>query len=310
MKTRKLDLIKEKEVMDKIQALQNRGEANFSNYDGDDDSYEEDMYEDEDDSYERMGSLNYEGGDDNYAPKKKPVSMKQKSAHGVLSAPQRTISINIANNIGVAGFSGKSVGTYPSATITLFGATQNSLPGIPALGVTKLTPALGARIDGYLYAGTANATDVDITVSSDTSTYGQIFSESKSSPYVVVGNKLFCTVQGQLINTYQTVEVDLLGRNLTVPYTPFDKQSAFQFSSVIIEDTEFQLKLDGNMSLQYTLFTPGASGAPSNTSNSVKISMYLYSIVEANRALSGKSTIVQSKTKRMPTSTQSFRMIK
>jgi hypothetical protein len=194
--------------------------------------------------------------------------------------------------------------------LTLFGATQNLIPGIPGLGVTKLNPALGVVIDGNFYAGTANATDKDLTVSSDTSTYVQIVSESKSSPYVVIGNKLFCTTQSQLINTYQTVEVDVLGRSLNVPYTPFDKQSAFQFSSVIIEDTEFQLKLDGNMSLQYTLFSPGASGAPSGTSNTVKFSMYLYSIVEANRALSGKSTIVKSQTKRMPTSTQSFRMIK
>ena len=306
MKTRKLDLIKEKQVMDEIQRLQNMGEAQFSNMDGDDD-----MYEDEDDSFERMGSLNYEGGeDDNYAPKRKPISMKPQKAHGVLSAPQRTISINLANNIGVAGFSGKSVGTYPSATLTLFGATQNNVAGVPGLGVTKLQPALGVTIDGRLYAGTANATDSDLTVSSDTASYTQIFAESQSSPYVVVGNKLFSTVQNQLINTYQTVEVDLLGRNLTVPYTPFDKQSAFQFSSVIIEDTEFQLKLDGNMSLQYTLFTPGASGAPLNTSNTIKISMYLYSIVEANRALSGKSTIVKSATRRMPTSNQQIRMIK
>ncbi len=304
MKTRKLDLLKEKQVMDQIQRLNNRGEANFSSLTGDDDMYESD-------SFERSSlSDGYEDGEDGYEQYAAPQQRRSRPAGGKLNVPQRTISINIQNNIGVAGFSGKSAGLNPQAQVTLFGATQNGLPGVPGLGITKLNPTLGVVIDGTLYAGTANATDQDLIISSDTASYRQIFAESQSSPYQVYGNKLFCSTQAQLANTYQTVEVDLLGRNLTVPYTPFDKQSAYQFSTTIIEDPGFTLKLDGNMSIVYTIFSPGTSGVPSGTGNLVKMSIYLYKIVEANRALSGKGNVVTSRTKQMPTGTQQFKLIK
>lgn len=298
MKISKLDLRKEKEVMDKISRLNARGEMNFSNYDGDD-MYDGDDFEDYED-FEQLGALDsYDG----YAPKGRGRS-------GVLKAPQRTISINIQNNVGITTFTAKTAGTVPSIVVTLFGATVNGLPGVAGLGTVKSNPTLGVMIDGILYPGTASATDQDLTVTSDTSSYKQIFAESQASPYEVYGNKIFCTAQSQLIQTYQTIENDVLGRQLTVPYTPFDKQSAFQFSSTIIEDSEFRLKLDGNMSLQYTLFSPNTSGVPAGTSNAVKFSFYLYKIVEANRILNGKAPVVTSKTKRMPSSTQSFRLLK
>jgi len=296
---KKVDLNKAVNLVNRIQNLEARGEAQFSSMNGRDESYIGDNY----DGYEGYGQgLQAYDGQDNYAGQGggRPAQM---------TAPQRTIKFSLENRTGIAGFTTVAA---TDVTVEFFGATTNALPGTAALGILKAAPTtLSAVIDGIRYNGltAANITNTDIVVTGAPAAYRQILAESQSSPYEVFGNKIFCSNQSQLIQDYNTIERDLLGRTLTVPYTPSDKLSAFQFSGTIIEDPEFRLKLDGNQALQYLIYAPGNGGTTAGSTNKVTFSLYLYKITEASRALSGKNTVVQAKTSRMPQGTQNLRII-
>ncbi len=196
--------------------------------------------------------------------------------------PQHTISINIENNIGVSEYTQKIASDHPSVKVILFGKNSQNLSSVPAKLITSLNPEYGVAVDGQLCAGTLSGTDQDITISSDISSYSRIFNDIyTSSTYQMHGNKLFCASMSQLSKSYWSKEYDILGRTLSIPYTPMDKMSQYQFSSTIIEDPSFTLKLDGNSSIEYEILSPGCNGITAGTPNLVKMSFYLYKIQEA-----------------------------
>jgi hypothetical protein len=209
----------------------------------------------------------------------------------------------LTNQIGVSGFSSKSAVSIPSVVAVLFGANKNSLGLYPALGLTQNNLTLGATIDGVFVAGTASATDSDLVLSSDTITYSQIFADTKNSPLVAKGIRLQNSNATQLQASFQIGTVDSLGNTANAPYTAASKFSAYQFQSSIIQDNNFNLLLDGNKSISYTIYSPGANGTTSGTGNAQSFTMYLYRQADVAMALKGKAPIQTAPTFNFPSQT-------
>jgi len=304
---KKLDYKKEVEIMNRIQRSEKRGEMNFSSMLGDDEYDGDDSYDGDDNL---IGVDGYFGND---MYNGQPTG-QQKQGVGVLRSPQRTISVNFTNQSGIAGagLGGNSVAS--DLALSIFYATINMTPGIPALGLLKNNPQYNALIDGRSYIGTGSAvpgtpdTGNALVVSSDTASFTQIISESQSSPYQIYGSKIFCSYPIQLRKAYQTVEHSVLGAIHSQPYTPGDKFSANQFQQNIIEDTSFKLSFDGNQEITYTLLSPvnaGTAGSP----NYIQFNWYLWKIVEADRQMRGKHPMVVTSKRGMPDNVQKIKFI-
>lgn len=263
--------------MGHLSRIQASGNQDFSNIIGGDDSYEE-M-----EGYEGDGD-NYEG--DYFAKKKKHGGS---SGRINVNPPQTDLRFTLTNQIGVSGFSSKTAVAVPSVVAVLFGATKNSLSLYVALGLTQNNRTLGSTIDGVFTAGTASATDNDLVLSSDTISYSQIFADTKTSPMIAKGLRLQNTNATQLSASFTIGTVDSLGNQATAPYTAASKQSAYQFSSSIIEDKNFNLLIDGNKAINYTIYSPGANGTTAGTGNSQSFTLYLYKQADVAQALKGKN---------------------
>lgn len=263
--------------MGQLAAIQNKGNHDFSNIIGADDSYEEMSSYEGEDSYE-----DYSG---DYFAKQKRTAPKRAN----VNPPQTDLRFTLTNQIGVSGFSSKSAVSIPSVIAVLFGATKNSLGLYPALGLTQNNLTLGSTIDGVFTAGTASATDSDLVLASDTISYSQIFSDSRTSPLIAKGLRLQNSNATQLSTSFTIGTVDSLGNTQNAPYTAASKQSAYQFSSTIIEDRNFNLLLDGNKSINYTIYSPGAGGTTSGAGNAQSFTLYLYKQADVAMALKGKN---------------------
>lgn len=264
------ELKKANAVMNRLAQIQANGNHDFSNiiggeemsgYAGDEDSFSGDYFA------------------------AKPAA----ASHVNVNPPQTDLRLTLTNQLGVSGFSSKSSGTTPSVVAVLFGATKNSLTIYKNLGLTQNNLTLGATIDGVFTAGTASATDNDLVLSSDTTTYSQIFADSKTSPMVAKGIRLQNSNATQLQASFTIGTVDSLGNAQTFPYTAASKQSAYQFSSTIIEDRNFNLLLDGNKSINYTIYSPGAFGTTAGVGNSQSFTLYMYKQADVAKALHGKN---------------------
>ncbi len=276
--------------MGQLSKIQARGNNDFSNIIGGDDSYEE------------MGNYEDYEGEDNYSGDyfaKKSAGPKRAN----VNPPQTDLRFTLTNQIGVSGLSSKSAATTPSVIAVLFGATKNSLGLYPALGLTQNNLTLGATIDGVFVAGTASATDSDLVLASDTISYSQIFSDSRTSPFVAKGLRLANSNATQLATSFTIGTVDSLGNTQVAPYTAASKQSAYQFSSTIIEDKNFNLLLDGNKSINYTISSPGQGGTTSGAGNAQSFTLYLYKQADVAMALKGKNPMQVAKPFQFPSQT-------
>lgn len=264
------DLRKANQVMNRLSQIQAKGNHDFSNIIG---GEEMSGYTGEEDGF----------SGDYFAAK--PAS----HAHANINPPQTDLRLTLTSQVGVSGFSSKSASTTPSVVAVLFGATKNSLTIYKNLGLTQNNTALGATIDGVFTAGTASATDNDLVLASDTTTYSQIFADSKTSPMVAKGIRLQNSNATQLQASFTITTVDALGNAQNFPYTAASKQSAYQFSSTIIEDKNFNLLLDGNKSINYTIYSPGALGTTAGVGNSQSFTLYMYKQADVAKALHGKN---------------------
>jgi hypothetical protein len=278
------DFKKASAIMGKLKDIDARGSHDFSNVIGDDSFEETDgYYEDYD------GEDNYE--DEYFA---RPQRRKQGSNRNVANVPQTDLIFTLTNQIGLVGLSGKSATTYSKTQVAFFGATKNSLATFPALGLTQFTPVLNAQIDGFLFQGqgvSSNASDVDLVLSSETTTYSQIFGDSRTSPFVAKGIRLDNTNTTQLRTTFQVVTVDSLGALKQEPYTPQSKKSAFQFDPTIIEDDRFNILLDGDKALYYNTFAPGQGGTTAGQPNAQRFTMFLFRQADIAKAVRGGKPI-------------------
>ncbi len=279
--------------MNSLARIQASGNADFSNIIGGDDSFEENSNY-EDDNYE--DDDNYSG---DYFAKKKGGKAKRAN----VNPPQTDLRLTLTNQIGIAGSSSKSATSIPSVVAVLFGATKNSLPIYKSLGLTQNNTTLGSTIDGQFTAGTASATDNDLVLSSDTISYSQIFADTKTSPMVAKGLRLANTNQTQLQASFTIGTVDSLGNQATAPYTAASKQSAYQFSSTIIEDRNFNLLLDGNKLINYTIYSPGQFGTTGGVGNSQSFTLYLFKQADVAQALKGKNPMQQAQQFQFPAQT-------
>jgi hypothetical protein len=284
------DIKKANDVMNQLGKIQASGNHDFSNIIGVDDSYAEmngDNYEDD----------NYE--DDYFAKKRGGGSARRAN----VNPPQTDIRLSLTNQIGVSGSSSKSGATTTSVVAVLFGATKNSLGLFPALGLTQNNLTLGSTIDGVFTAGTASATDRDLVLSSDTSSYSQIFSDTRTSPMVAKGLRLQNSNATQLATSFTIGTVDSLGNTQNSPYTAASKQSAYQFSSTIIEDKNFNVLLDGNKSINYTIYSPGQGGTTASVGNTQSFTLYMFKQADVGMALKGKNPMQQAPQFQFPSQT-------
>lgn len=275
--------------MNQLARIQASGNQDFSNIIGGDDSYEE--------------MEGYEGDEDNYSgdyfAKKRGGATKRAN----VNPPQTDLRFTLTNQIGVSGSSSKSASSIPSVVAVLFGATKNSLSLYKALGLTQNNLTLGSTIDGIFTNGTASATDNDLVLTSDTISYSQIFADTKTSPLVAKGLRLQNSNATQLQASFTIGTVDSLGNQATAPYTAASKQSAYQFSSTIIEDRNFNLLLDGNKSINYTIYSPGQNGTTSGTGNAQSFTLYLFKQADVAQALKGKNPMQQAPAFNFPAQT-------
>lgn len=284
------DFRKANEVMGKLSQIHARGEAEFSNMYGDEDNFDED-------------SDNFEYGDqDNYAGKKRG---------GTNFDPAQTdIRFYIQNNIGIAASTTLTNVLWPSITVTLFGANKNSLSYIRALGLVSAqagSAALGVTIDGTLVAGTTNATNSDLEVGSDTTSYGQIFADSSVNPMVAKVLRLNNSNTTQLGAGFSIQTTNNLGETTSKPYTATSKKSANQYDPTIIDDANFNIKLDGNTIITYTLYSPGIAGTTAGVANNQYFTMHLYRQVDVARSINGKGALKQARTYQVPGQTLTIR---
>lgn len=283
------EIKKANDVMNQLGKIQASGNHDFSNIIGGDESYEEmmgDNYEDD----------NYDG---DYFAKQRGGGAKRAN----VNPPQTDIRLSLTNQIGVSGSSSKTGGAVPSVVAVLFGATKNSLGLFPALGLTQNNLTLGSTIDGVFTAGTASATDNDLVLSSDTSSYSQIFSDTRTSPMVAKGLRLQNSNATQLATSFTIGTVDSLGNTQNSPYTAASKQSAYQFSSTIIEDKNFNVLLDGNKSINYTIYSPGQGGTTASVGNTQSFTLYMFKQADVAMALRGKNPMQQAPQYRFPSQT-------
>lgn len=263
-------------VMNRLAQIQANGNSDFSNIIGG----------------EQMsgyaGEESYDGGD-NYSGDYFAAKAPAHHAQANINPPQTDLRLTLTSQVGLSGVSSKSIASVPSVVAVLFGATKNSLPIFTNLGLTQNNRTLGATIDGIFTAGTASPTDNDLVLSSDTTTYSQIFADSKSSPMIAKGIRLQNSNATQLQASFTIGTVDSLGNSQNFPYTAASKQSAYQFSSTIIEDRNFNLLLDGNKSLNYTIYSPGAFGTTAGVGNSQSFTLYMYKQADVSKALHGKN---------------------